>query len=58
MKQRKWTEEEREQRHRLTIESGRNANLKPDSQLYPPWTPPQRALLGTIPDDEVGQLVG
>jgi hypothetical protein len=58
MKEREWTEEEREQRRRETIASGRNANVKPGYNRGPLWSAEQLALLGAIPDEEVAAQVG
>jgi hypothetical protein len=58
VKARDWSEEEREQRRRETIASGRNANVKPGYNRGPWWSPEELALLGTAPDEDVAERIG
>ena len=58
MKEREWSDEEREQRRQQTIASGCNANIKPGYNLGPLWTRKELALLGKLPDEEVAKQLG
>ena len=57
VKQREWTEEERERCRRVNAEKGLAANLVLGYH-GPLWTPDDVALLGAVPDEEVARRTG
>jgi hypothetical protein len=58
MREREWTEEEREQKRRLAIEGNYGAFFPPGCKTAPAWTAEELALLGTAPDAEVAKRIG
>ena len=57
VKERLWTEEERDCCRQVNAEKGLAANLVLGYH-GPLWTPEDLALLGTVPDDEVARRTG
>jgi hypothetical protein len=57
VKQREWTEQERDARRQVNAEKGLAANLVL-SYHGPLWTPEDVALLGIIPDEELARRTG
>jgi hypothetical protein len=58
MKEREWTDEEREQRRQQAIELHLAKHLAPGYNLGPRWSDAELALLGTMSDEDVAQKVG
>jgi hypothetical protein len=58
MKEREWSEKEREKRRQQTIASGCNTNIKPGYNLGPLWSAEELALLGTMPDEDLAKQLG
>jgi hypothetical protein len=52
-----WTEEEREERRRLALAQNFAANLAPGYHGAL-WTDEERSLLGTMPDEQVAARIG
>jgi hypothetical protein len=57
VKEREWTDQEREVRRRLNATKGLARNLALGS-LWRPWAQEDVALLGTVPDEEVARRTG